>query len=439
MKKRQRILSAFLLLSIPFPVQAQDTLHYKLDIETMFELAESNSKSIRTFDLAEQEAEQAVKVAKNAMLPTLDLSLSASYLGDGWLADRNFSNGTNAPMPHFGNNFAIEASQIVYAGGAVSNSISVAELHRQLAYLDKENNRQEIRFLLTGNYLELYKLHNQSAVYRKNIEQTERLLADIKAKQAEGVALKNDITRYELQLKSLELALMQLENNRLIINNQLVTVLGLPSETVIEVDTALLDRLPEPLSEAYWQETGTNISPILKQAELGVEQSRYNEKIVKAEQLPSIALFAGNYLNGPITIEVPPINKNFNYWLVGVKVKFNIASAYTSGKKSGLAKLSTQKAVVREQLMRDNLQTEVKAAYIRFVESFTTYETQIKSLELATQNYNVVNNRYLNELALITDMLDASNSKLSAELNVANARVNILFNYYNLKKTIGNL
>ncbi len=89
--------------------------------------------------------------------------------------------------------------------------------------------------------------------------------------------------------------------------------------------------------------------------------------------------------------------------------------------------------------MRDNLQTEVKAAYIRFVESFTTYETQIKSLELATQNYNVVNNRYLNELALITDMLDASNSKLSAELNVANARVNILFNYYNLKKTIGNL
>ena len=197
--------------------------------------------------------------------------------------------------------------------------------------------------------------------------------------------------------------------------------------------------MPEPFSEAYWQETGTNTSPILKQAELGVEQSRYNEKIVKAERLPSIALFAGNYLNGPITIEVPPINKNFNYWLVGVKVKFNIASAYTSGKKSGLAKLSTQKAVVREQLMRDNLQTEVKAAYIRFVESFTTYETQIKSLELATQNYNVVNNRYLNELALITDMLDASNSKLSAELNVANARVNILFNYYNLKKTIGNL
>ena len=89
--------------------------------------------------------------------------------------------------------------------------------------------------------------------------------------------------------------------------------------------------------------------------------------------------------------------------------------------------------------MQENIQTEVKAAYVRFAESFTIYDTQIKSLELATQNYDVINNRYLNELALITDMLDASNSKLTAELQLANAEINILFNYYKLKKATGNL
>ena len=83
--------------------------------------------------------------------------------------------------------------------------------------------------------------------------------------------------------------------------------------------------------------------------------------------------------------------------------------------------------------------TVVKEAYVRFNESFVIYDTQIKSLELATQNYEVINNRYLNDLALITDMLDASNAKLSAELQVANARINILFNYYKLKKVSGNL
>lgn len=423
---------------VPY-LSAQNVPGRKMTIEEMFNLAETNSRSIRTFDLAEQEAEQAVKVAKNALLPSIDVSASVSYLGDAWLSDRNFSNGMNAPMPHFGNNFAIEASQVVYAGGAISSRIEMAKLQQQLAQLDKEKNRQDIRFLLVGNYLEMYKLKNQAEVYRKNIEQTQKLLDDIRAKQNQGLALKNDITRYELQLKSLELALTQVLNGIVILNNQLVTVLGLPQETVIEVDTNILNQMPMLTNETHWQETAQTESPSLQQTKLMIKQSHYNEKLAKAERLPSIALFAGDKLDGPITIEVPPINQNLNYWYVGVGVKFNIASTFKSGKKVRLAKLSTQKAIESDLLLQENIMTGVKAAYTRFQESFTIYDTQVKSFELATQNYEVVNNRYLNDLALITDMLDASNSKLSAELQMANARINILFHYYQLKKATGNL
>ena len=96
----------------------------KMTIEEMFEMADANSRSIRTFRLAEEEAGQAVKVAKNAQLPSIDVSVSASYLGDAWLADRDFTNGENAAMPHFGNNFAIEASQVLYAGLPLLNCSS---------------------------------------------------------------------------------------------------------------------------------------------------------------------------------------------------------------------------------------------------------------------------------------------------------------------------
>lgn len=410
-----------------------------MSIQEMFDLAEANSRSIRTYDLAEKEAEQAVQIAKNALLPSVDVSLSASYLGDGWIADRDFSNGANAPMPHFGNNFAIEASQVIYAGGAISNSIAVAKLRKQLARLDKVRNREDIRFLLVGNYLELFKLQNQAAVYRKNIEQTVRLLADVKARQKEGLALKNDITRHELQLKTLEQALLQINNGITIANNELVTVLGMPLETSIRVDTCLLNSLPVISNEVDWQVTALESSPLLQQAKLGIEESRHNEKIVNAERLPSVALMAGDHLDGPITIEVPPINKNFNYWYVGIGIKYNLASLYKTGSKSRLARYSHQKAVENELLLRDNIQTQVKASHVRFAEAFAMYDTQKKSLELAKQNYDVINNRYLNDLALITDMLDAGNSKLSAELQVVNARINILFNYYKLKKATGTL
>ncbi len=410
-----------------------------MSIQEMFDLAEANSRSIRTYDLAEKEAEQAVQIAKNALLPSVNVSLSASYLGDGWIADRDFSNGADAPMPHFGNNFAIEASQVIYAGGAISNSIAVAKLRKQLARLDKVRNREDIRFLLVGNYLELFKLQNQAAVYRKNIEQTVRLLADVKARQKEGLALKNDITRHELQLKTLEQALLQINNGITIANNELVTVLGMPLETSIRVDTCLLNSLPVISNEVDWQVTALESSPLLQQAKLDIEESRHNEKIVNAERLPSVALIAGEHLDGPITIEVPPINKNFNYWYVGIGIKYNLASLYKTGSKSRLARYSHQKAVENDLLLRDNIQTQVKASHVRFAEAFAMYDTQKKSLELAEQNYDVINNRYLNDLALITDMLDAGNSKLSAELQVVNARINILFNYYKLKKATGTL
>lgn len=410
-----------------------------MSIQEMFDLAEANSRSIRTYDLAEKEAEQAVQIAKNTLLPSVDVSLSATYLGDGWIADRDFSNGANAPMPHFGNNFSIEASQVIYSGGAISNSIAVAKLRKQLARLDKVRNREDIRFLLVGNYLELFKLQNQAAVYRKNIEQTVRLLADVKARQKEGLALKNDITRHELQLKTLEQALLQINNGITIANNELVTVLGMPLETSIRVDTCLLNSLPVISNEVDWQVTALESSPLLQQAKLGIEESRHNEKIVNSERLPSVALIAGDHLDGPITIEVPPINKNFNYWYVGIGIKYNLASLYKTGSKSRLARYSHQKAVENELLLRDNIQTQVKASHVRFAEAFAMYDTQKKSLELAEQNYEVINNRYLNDLALITDMLDAGNSKLSAELQVVNARINILFNYYKLKKATGTL
>ncbi|MCD8261606.1 MAG: TolC family protein, partial [Bacteroides sp.] len=349
-----------------------------MSIEEMFELADANSRSIRTFDIAEQEAEQAIQVAKNALLPSIDISLSAGYLGDAWIADRNFSNGENAPMPNFGNNLALEASQVIYAGGAIRSQIEMAKLGHQLAQLSKENNRQDIRFLLIANYLEMYKLQNQVRVYEKNIEQAHQLLGEITAKENQGLALKNDITRYELQLKSLELSLTQLRNGITILNHELITVLGLPEDTVVEVDSTLLGDLPLVSAEQQWQERATAISPILQQAKLGIEQSRYQEKVVRADRLPSLALIAGEYLDDPITFEVPPINKNISYWFVGVGLTFNIASAFKSGKEVKLARLSTQRAIESELLVREQIHTGIKEAYIRFLRSLyrILYPTQ---------------------------------------------------------------
>jgi outer membrane protein TolC len=50
-----------------------------------------------------------------------------------------------------------------------------------------------------------------------------------------------------------------------------------------------------------------------------------------------------------------------------------------------------------------------------------------------------VEDRYLNQLAIITDMIDASNMKLSAELQEVNARIGIIYAYHKMKYTAGTL
>jgi outer membrane protein len=404
-----------------------------MGIEEMFRLADENSKSIQTYRTGKEVADENLKAAKAQRLPDISASLSGSYWGNGKLWDRDFSNATKIDMPHWGNNFALEAQQVVYAGGAISSGIELAELEKQLAEMDWQKNRQDIRFLLVGHYLNLYKLHNQIEVLHKNLELTDQLIANMQARLEEGTALENDITRYELQRETLRLQLAKVEDACKIANHQLVITLHLPEGTVVQPDTTLNDSQIQTLSEANWQELAAQNNLNLQQAETGIKINRQRVKMERSERLPKISLVAAEHLDGPITIEVPVLDNNFNYWYVGVGVKYNISSLFKNNRKLKAARLNVRKAQETYELAQEQTNHAVQESYVNFLTSFTDLRTQQKSVELADQNYSVTSNRYQNDLALLTDMLDASNMKLSADLGLVNARINVIYNYYKMK------
>ena len=428
-------MTACAMLLWAYEARAQECV---MSVDELFELCDNNSISMEMARATLEQATEGIEVVRSAKLPDVEVSLSASFFGNGYVIDRNFGDVMKADMPHFGNNFSLKASQVIYAGGAIDAGIKQAQLQREIAVLGLESTRQDIRFMVLGNYLELYKLRNQAKVYLKNIEQTELLVEHIKARYKEGVALSNDVTRYELQLEQLRLALSEVESAVGIMNYNITSTLDLPSSMVIVPDSALLDMHIPLAGSAGWQ-LMTGESPRMQIAGLTLKMQQEKERAVKAGRLPQIAIVAENHFDGPITIEVPAIDKNFNYWFVGVGLRYDIASLWKSNRKIRAEKAGTVRAQHNLELAREEMDIAVNSAYIGLQQAFERMRTQEKSVVLATENYNVVNNRYLNGLALVTEMIDASNSRLSAELQLVNARINIIYSYYSLQRAAGAL
>ena len=408
-------------------------------IEDLFEIAESNSAQLRPSFSAEEEAQREVSVARSERLPDINASLSLSYNGDGFTTDRHFSDYQKAPIPDFGNTFTVTVSQPIYTGGAITNGIKLAELKSTAARYSTELQRDNIRFQLAGYYLDIYKYTNLRGVVEQNIAQAQKVLDEMRARYEQGVALQNDITRYELLVSNLELQLVKIDNLLNILNRNLVVTAGLPEGTVIVPDSTILARSLPTEGEVWWQQEAAENAPSLKLARSGVDISRKAESLAKSNRLPKIGLQAGWTTDGPILVEVPPINRNLSYWYVGVGISYNISSLFKTNKSVAKSRAATHHAIDQLDATSENITLGVRADYIHYLEAYEELKTQTKSVELASRNYRTTSTRYSAEMALITDMLDAANSKLDAEQQLVNARINIIYYYYKLLFTSGKI
>lgn len=409
-----------------------------LDIHNLFTLIDTHNSSVRVSKTSIEAARHDVDVAKSQRLPDINAQLSASFIGNALLTDRNFSEVHGLHSPHFGNQFIIDASQTIYSGGALTAGIRMSELGLEKAGIASELTIQQQRFLVLSQYLDLEKIANREQVVKSNIELTKRIISDIEERHRQGVALKNDITRYELQMQTLQLELTKLHNQRSIVNHQLCVSLGIATSDSIVPTERVADKTYARDTEAQWQFAAMS-SPTLRMAAVDEQMAGQKEKLAKSELLPKVAIVAQNNFNGPITFELPPVNKNLNIWYVGVGISYPVSSLFKSNKKLRAARVAVREAQEQKAVAKEMVGNQMQAAWTNYQQSYVELQTQQKSVELARQNFEVVNDRYINQLALVTDMIDASNMRLDAELAEVDARINIAYAYYKMKYIAGEL
>ncbi|MGG5506837.1 MULTISPECIES: TolC family protein [unclassified Myroides] len=410
----------------------------QLSVEEVIKLALEHHQQLKLSAQQKEIANQQTQILKLQQLPTIGVSATAAYIGDALLLDRDFSKVGTIDMPHFGNSYAIQASELLYKGGAIKKSIELAKIGEQIAELDWINDQQSIKFLVISNYLDLYKLLNQQEVYQNNKKLGEIRLENVKQFYSQGMLTRNEVIRGELALQNIEQALLVVSNNINIVNYNLNIALGLDVKTKLSPSEAISEKELMGLYADYLDLAYEN-HPTLKITEKAISAADQKIALAKTDKYPALVAMGGYNMSRPITTSNPVMDMYSNTWQVGVTLSYSLDNLYKTPKKVKLEQLEKGKAEETRVLAMQQVEMGVHASYTKYEEAIQNAHLLEKSQQLAQENYRIIEAKYLNQLAIQAEMTDATNAKLEAELHYANAQINVLYQYYSLLKATGTL
>ena len=260
---------------------------------------------------------------------------------------------------------------------------------------------------------------------------------DIRRMKREGLITNNDVLRSEMQLTRDRLSLTEVENNIRLFSQQLTILLGIKEDYLLKPDTTLFS-MPVLLEdyEAYWEEAYRE-EPSLKWLRKQTELAKNEVKGVRSASLPQVSLYASNTLARPISRTMADLYNN--NWNIGLSLSYSLSSLYKNNHKKKESRLAVYARQNEEELQLQHLRVEIRTAYLRHQEALKEVEALQLSVRQAEENYRIMQNRYMNQLAILTDLLDANTVRLNVELQLTNARTRVIYTYYQLQKVCGRL
>ncbi|MEG0647793.1 MAG: TolC family protein [Bacteroides sp.] len=434
--KIYRLLLCSLLLPASLHVAAQQAVR-QLPVEELFRLGIENSLQLKAAKIQEVITDDQQKTALSQRLPNLQVGASAGLIGQPIVFQKGLSRPMRPDVPNWSQNYNIELSQPLYQGGKIRYNIRKADLQKQIAFISSTNDRAEAKLLLLQQYVSLFSYYKQRDVLDRNIEESERRLKDIRRMRKEGVLTRNDEIRSELQLTNDRLAQQEADNSIAIASQQLDILLGLNESLLIMPDTTLLyTNLLLQDYESYVQ-LAYESYPGMQIARHNTQLAENDTRLTKADNLPALSLHAGNTLARPMSNTLADMYNN--NWNIALNLSYNLSSLYQNKHRIHEAKQMVQLRRNAEELLMQDVRIQIRSAYIRHKEALNRVEALKLSVKQAEENYRIVQNRYLNQLSILTDLLDASNVRLDAELQLTTARSQTIYTYYELQRACGNL
>ena len=415
-------------------VPETDTL--LLTVERLLELGVENSLRLRADRLHEEASGDRTRTARTERLPEVNVGLKGGFVGQPVVFEHGLSDATYPDAPDWSQNYAIDIVQPLYEGGRIRGSIRRAEIEERIARLGTEADCAEVKLELLRQYMNLFGLWKECDVLHRNIEESERRLKDIRQMKTEGLITNNDVLRSEMRLTDDRLSLREAIDNARIASQQLDIWMGIDEGTIILPDTTLHLAVEPTPYEAYVDAACEN-DPSLRVLRAQTDLARNEVRLARATYYPTVSLYAGNALARPIARTLQDLYNN--NWNIGLSISYPLSALYRNRHKVREQQRYVELGRNAEEQRLQQVRMTVRTAFLRHEEAIERVRALELSVRQAEENYRIMQNRYLEQLAILTDLLDADRLRLESQLRLTTARTEVIYTYYELQKVCGRL
>ncbi len=430
------IIGCFALL--PVGSNADDSTE-KLSLKDTIEMAIDANLNLKQSREEVKAAEETRKASITRFFPTL--STSYDYLHRNKELTQELTGLGTGPdfvvRPDDQYTFVTSFNQPIFRGFSLINQYRVADLGLDAAEFGEKVTRQDVILDAKNAFYSVLKAEKLLGVVKQRVTQI-AAQKDVAENFFEvGMSPLNDLLQAQASLAIARQDFIVAQNNLAIAKSQFNIILRRPVNAPVKIQD-ILDYLPFVYDFKYCLETARENRLEITLADLEVEIAEKEVKLAQKDYYPSVNL-RGNYtrtgdewkakggegISDSTSWEIQAVAE-WEFWQWG-RTHFGV--------REKLHRFS--QAQYRRSQILDNIELEVKTSFLRTKESEKNIITVEKAIEQAKENFRINQERFKEQVATTTDVLDAQTLLSNTLTNYFNALYDFKISKATLFRSMG--
>ncbi len=365
-----------------------------------------------------KEETKATKAVEKARLTTFFPTLSSTYQYERF--DEEASSGGITLVPKQEYSLVTSFNQPIFTGFSLQRQYDLAKLGFDAAKISEDLNRQDIILNAKETYFSLLKTQKLRNIAEETVTQINAQKEVANNFYQVGMSPLNDLLQAQVELANAKQELIVAKNNMENAEANFNTLLRRPINASVAIKD-VLDYSPFEKNLDYCLAEAEKNRIEIKIASLEVEMAEKELQLARKDYYPSINL-QGSYFNQGTEWDVDGGGDiDPSGWKITAVAKWNFwewgRTSY--GVKEKLSRVS-QSQFSKDEIL-DNIRMEVKKAYLRTQEAEKAIIAVEKAIEQAKENFRINEERYKEQVATSTDVLDAQTLLSRTMTNFYNA------------------